>query len=1486
MEASAKPQPASTAARAWRPLFSPVLGAVLVFALGMGATLYLAKRVADHTSSEVEARFNARGDFLAAHLGRRLDDLQNLILGLQGVFIASAEVSRAEFQQYTRNLDLAKRLDGLQAISYHRRVSQAERASFVARVRADRSLVPGGYPGFDIRPPGERAEYVVADYVEPMAGNEPVFGFDVATQGSNADAIREARDLGSFRISEPFHVVQNPDAAPRLVLRAPVYRRGLPTNDPAARRAALDGFVVLTMETRSSFREFFRGFLDTGETLLIEDLGLLGGPMDTAPKLIAELGDARQEPALGRDRSLEFGGRRWALRHSVSTGWIENQPAHDAALRVVGVGTLVSFLLAALYYVLGTARNRALNLVAERTRVLRATLDNMGQGISVFDGDLRLIGHNQRFAELLDFPQELCREHAPFEDFIRYNAERGEYGEGDVDEQIEDRVELARRFQPHHLKRTRPDGSVLEITGKPLPGGGMVSTYTDVTAQTRAEEAMQASERRYRTLVQMSPEAVFAHREGRIVLANPAAAMLLGAPSAESLLGMEIDRVVAPEDRARVQDRVGLLLAGVTDHVSLTELRYHRLDGGVIEVESTGNLIELDGAPAVLTVARDITERKRIASQILRERDFRQHLIESIPGVFYLFDQEGHFVLWNRNFQKVAGYTDQEMARAHPLDFFAGTDRDLILGRIGRVFTEGTATAEALFLSKDGRATPYFFTGERVTLDDGRPGLVGVGLDISERKRSEEALRRQSEILQTTLDHLPQGIAVTDAELRMVAMNRHYGELLDFPEGLCRFGTPISELYRFNALRGEYGPGDAEAQVAERVTQARRFEPHHFKRVRPNGTILDIRGTPLPGGGFVSSFEDITERERAQLALQRSEQRYRNLIDLSPDPILVHRHGIILMANPAAATLCSLSGSEAAVGRDILDFVHPDARELVRERIGALESNPGLFRLPRSNIAYLRPDGSAIPVEGTATVIQMDDGPAILSVLRDLTERQEADAKIWRERDFSRKLIESVPGIFYLFDTSGKLLLWNRNLERLLGRSSEEMATLHALQLYDESAWPTLRRAVREVVKNGSNSLEANLLTRDHRQIPYYVTGLRYEVDGKLVVIAMGIDVSERKQAEAAIHASEARFRSIFERAIIGIATADPEGTLTSANEALAQLLGYSREELEGMNIGSFTHPDDLAVEREFLGELARGESDSYRMDKRYVTRSGEIVWVDLLVTLQRDEQGRPVGVMGMVVDITQRKRAEQTIHELNEGLERRVEERTAELATSNQELESFSYSVSHDLRAPLRAMNGFSQQLEIQYASRLDAKGLDYLARIRGASKRMGQLIDNLLELARLSRLELRRIDLDLATMAREIRIALEEHAPERKLRWAIAEHLPARADPILVRVLLENLLRNAWKFTAERQDGCIEFFQTEVDGEPVFVVRDNGAGFSMKYAEQLFKPFQRLHDPQRFEGTGIGLAIVQRVVRRHGGRVWATSEENLGASFHFTLP
>jgi light-regulated signal transduction histidine kinase (bacteriophytochrome) len=235
--------------------------------------------------------------------------------------------------------------------------------------------------------------------------------------------------------------------------------------------------------------------------------------------------------------------------------------------------------------------------------------------------------------------------------------------------------------------------------------------------------------------------------------------------------------------------------------------------------------------------------------------------------------------------------------------------------------------------------------------------------------------------------------------------------------------------------------------------------------------------------------------------------------------------------------------------------------------------------------------------------------------------------------------------------------------------------------------------------------------------------------------------------------------------------------------------------------------------------------------------------------------------------------------------LERMVAERTLELASANQELEAFSYSVAHDLRAPLRRIDGFSQLLLEDYAGKLDAEGSKYLQQIRKSAQEMGRLIDDLLALSRVTRSELRRERVDLTTLARSILARLQKNEPGRKAKLVISAGLSANGDTHLLSVVLENLLGNAWKFTGKRPLARIEVGARQEEGQRVFFVRDNGAGFDMAYAHKLFGPFQRLHSAAEFEGTGIGLATVQRIVRRHGGRVWAEAEVGRGATFYFTL-
>ena len=364
------------------------------------------------------------------------------------------------------------------------------------------------------------------------------------------------------------------------------------------------------------------------------------------------------------------------------------------------------------------------------------------------------------------------------------------------------------------------------------------------------------------------------------------------------------------------------------------------------------------------------------------------------------------------------------------------------------------------------------------------------------------------------------------------------------------------------------------------------------------------------------------------------------------------------------------------------------------------------------------------------------------------------------------------------------------------------------------------------------------------------------------------------------------RFRRVVESSPNAVVVVNAEGRMTLVNAQTEKLFGYARAELIGQ-------PIELLVPARLRAGHPQHRSGFFAKPSARAMGAGRDLY-----GLRRDGHEFPVEiglnpietdegllVLGSIIDITERKRAESEIRQLNEELEERVLERTEQLEAANKELEAFSYSVSHDLRAPLRAIDGFSRVLLDEHSAKLDESGRDSLARVRRAAQRMGALIDDLLKLARVTRTEPAEEDVDLSALALDVAESLRGQYPERAVKFALAPGLRVCGDSRLLRVALENLLGNAWKFTGTRADAQVELGRRQDSDAEVYYVRDNGAGFDMAYANKLFGPFQRLHTIDEFPGTGIGLATVQRIVRKHGGRIWAESAVGKGAVFYFTL-
>jgi hypothetical protein len=791
--------------------------------------------------------------------------------------------------------------------------------------------------------------------------------------------------------------------------------------------------------------------------------------------------------------------------------------------------------------------------------------------------------------------------------------------------------------------------------------------------------------------------------------------------------------------------------------------------------------------------------------------------------------------------------------------------------------------------------------------------------EIADRKQAQETAERLAAVVESSDD----AIISKDLHGIVTAWNRGAERVFGYSAAEI-VGQPMVLLF----------PPDRateESEILERIARGESVDHFETVRVRKDGTRIDVSSTISPirdiRGVVVGASKiarDITERKEAEESLKRSLAiSEKALKELADQKFALDQHAIVAVTDVQGTItyvndkFCVISqySEDELIGQNhrILNSGH-HPKEFFQEMYQSIAHG----KVWHGEIKNRAKDGSIYWVDTTIVPFMSAEGKPLqyVAIRADITERMQAEAALRASEERFHTMLNGIPQLAWMANPDGHIFWYNQRWFDYTGATPQQMEGWGWQSVHDPQTLPkVLERWKRSIATGTDFEMEFPLRAADDH-FGIFLTRIMAlkDEDGRVVRwFGTNTDISELKQAEQrqtaqaeelsrqaeelsrsqqALEKQTLTLQSVLENMSEGLVAADERGKFTIWNPAAEKIVGLGADDVPtlewGEHYGTFL-ADTVTLcpaEQNPLARAVRGESNRAELFIRnHATPAG--AWIEASAEPIRDSAGVLRGGVVAFRDITQRKIDEREIRKLNDGLEIRVAERTAELEVANKELESFSYSVSHDLRAPLRHIIGFSKMLVEEFGSTVDPGAKHYLDRIQAGTQEMGLLVDELLSLARVGRHAIIRRATKLNSVVAEVVTILEPDLQGREVQWVIADLPLVECDPVLVKQIFQNLLANALKFTRGRTPAVIEISYKEnpEDGRLVFMVRDNGIGFNMKYVDKLFGVFQRLHRPEDFEGTGIGLATVQRIVHKHGGSVWAEAEVNKGATFYFTL-
>jgi len=890
------------------------------------------------------------------------------------------------------------------------------------------------------------------------------------------------------------------------------------------------------------------------------------------------------------------------------------------------------------------------------------------------------------------------------------------------------------------------------------------------------------------------------------------------------------------------------------------------------ESSPTDLLTSLKTADKTNNPPKRVEEESRAAESLHAASNYNRSLIEASLDPLVTIGPDGRITDVNSATEKATGCSRAELVGTDFSDYF--TDPEKARKGYQQVFREGSVRDYPLELRHiDGSLMSVLYNAS--VYRDPEKNVVGVfaaARDITGRKQAEMQKEQYLKFFMLSSD----GMCIADPFGCFRHVNPAFAKITGYRESEL-----ISKPFIDFVL-----PEDRRKTVEEMKLQTKGRPSLNFENryLRKDGSVITLAWTAFfdhDDGVTYATARDITERKLAEETLRVAGNYNRRLIEASLDPLVtIGPDGKITDVNTATEKATGHSREEL-IGTDFSDyFTEPGkAREGYEQafREGEVWDYPLQLR---------HRSGTVISVLYNASVYRSKEGDVVgvFAAARDITELEQAMSAVSKSEARFRSLVTALSEIVWTTTPEGLVRDDIPAWRAYTGQTYEELkGSGWSNALHPDDLAPTLS-VWQQAVKNRSPYKIEYRIRRHDGEYRYFATRGVPVIDLSGAVrewVGLCTDIHESKLSEEKI----LHLASIVESSDDAIIGKSLDEIILSWNRGAERIYGYRPDEIVGRPVSVLVPADLLRELAEIMERLKRGESIEHFETTR-VRKDGKPIFVSLTISPIKDSSGKIVGASSVARDITERWQAEQKIQKLNEELEQRVVARTAQLESANKELEAFAYSVSHDLRAPLRSIDGFSKILLEDCADKLDEAGRENLQIVRNASQRMAHLIDDILQLSRLNRSPLRLLPVDLSALAVVVADDLKKLEPERRVDFLIEPGCVALADGNQIRVLLENLIGNAWKFTGKRPEAKIEFGREIRDGIQVFYVRDNGVGFDMKYSPKLFGAFQRLHSVNEFPGTGIGLASVQRIIHRHGGKVWLDGRVDDGATAYFSLP